>query len=50
MSDAEELLYLRIKLADAQHANRVLLGAIEGVCCGARTVEQLREWHEGPRK
>lgn len=48
-SAEEEVVYLRARLADVMHGNGVLLGAIEAVCCGARTIEQLRAWHEGPR-
>lgn len=49
MTEAEELIYLRKRVEDVIHANGVLLGAIEAVCSGARTLDQLREWHEGPK-
>lgn len=45
----DEIAYLRGRLADVMHGNAVLQGAIEAVCSGARTLDQLREWHEGPR-
>jgi len=49
-SAEERAAYLERRLADALHSNSVLLGAIEAVCCGARSLEQLRAWHEGPRE
>lgn len=41
--------YLEHRLSDAHHANSVLQGAIESVCCGSRTLIELREWNDGPR-
>lgn len=41
--------YLHARLQSVIHTNEVLLGAIDGVLSGARTLEELRAWREGPR-
>jgi hypothetical protein len=46
---AARLTALEAENAHLMHANNVLLGAIESVCSDARTLDDLRKWHEGPR-
>lgn len=45
----DELNHLRRTIAALSHTNAVIVGAIDAVLCGARTLDELRAWRDGPR-